>query len=112
VNLDALLAKTSQVPSGCWLWAGTIEENGYGRVYHAGRVVQAHRAVWIESGLPLDASLELDHLCRTRGCVNPAHLEPVTRAENARRKAMAKTHCNHGHPLSGENLIQTAKQRH
>ncbi len=59
------------------------------------------------------AGLELDHLCRNRLCCNPAHLEPVTSAENKRRgdglrnaakNKKAKTHCSHGHPFSGANL--------
>lgn len=37
-----------------------------------------------------DAGAVLDHLCRVRNCVNPAHLEPVTQAENVRRSPLAK----------------------
>jgi uncharacterized protein YqiB (DUF1249 family) len=43
----------------------------------------------------------MDHKCRVRLCVNPDHLELVTRAENIRRRTAAKTHCRNGHPLSG-----------
>jgi hypothetical protein len=62
---------------------------------------------------PVPQGLELDHLCRVRGCVNPAHLEPVTMRENARRGAVARGYgtvlsldcCTHGHPLTPDNII-------
>ena len=61
--------------------------------------------------------LQIDHLCRVRCCVNPAHLEPVTPRENTLRgvgvtaKNAAKTHCSKGHPLSDENLLVLASGR-
>jgi hypothetical protein len=58
--------------------------------------------------------LQIDHLCRVRHCVNPAHMEPVTPRENILRSPVAlaainarKTHCPQGHPLSGANLYRT-----
>lgn len=54
---------------------------------------------------PLADGFEIDHLCRNRGCVNPAHLEAVTRLENCRRGAYAqKTHCKHGHEFTPDNI--------
>lgn len=52
---------------------------------------------------PIPEGLDLDHLCRNRGCVNPDHLEPVTREENIRRAFATVTHCPSGHPYSDEN---------
>jgi hypothetical protein len=55
--------------------------------------------------------LQLDHLCRTPLCFNPQHLEPVTSKENTMRGLgvsslnAKKTHCKHGHLLSGNNLV-------
>jgi hypothetical protein len=56
--------------------------------------------------------LTLDHLCRVRHCVNPSHLEIITRGENVLRgisipaKNAVKTHCLNGHPLFGPNLYE------
>lgn len=67
--------------NGCWIWKGYVAKHGYG---YQGRV-PAHRAVYIEHRGVIPPGLDLDHLCRVRACVNPDHLEPVTRAENLRR---------------------------
>ena len=89
---------------GCWIWSGAIN-NGYGRAYIAGRLFYAHRVVYEVIVGPIPEGLELDHLCRVRACVNPAHLEPVTRAENLRRglKGELTTRCPAGHPYDGAN---------
>jgi hypothetical protein len=100
---------TAGDPSGCWLWQGTVNQRtGYG-VY---RRDPAHRAVYkLLVGLIPDG-LHLDHLCRVRACVNPAHLEPVTQAENNRRSASpsalnaVKTHCDHGHEFNAANTAR------
>jgi len=63
--------------------------NGYGRVNLGVRgagVALAHRVAWELTNGPIPDGHELDHLCRTRNCVNPGHLEPVTRAVNCARQ--------------------------
>ncbi len=87
-----------QVTAGCWLWTGPVHK-GYGK----SSGTTAHRHVWLALGHTIPAGLELDHLCRVPLCVNPDHLEPVTRAENIRRRALALVTCINGHDYTPEN---------
>ena len=73
----------------CWLWTDAPNGAGYG-TFKVGDVSEmAHRYVMILAGYSLTAGLTIDHLCRVRLCVNPAHLEEVTYGENLRRAAEA-----------------------
>lgn len=78
--------------SGCWNWTKGVKSNGYGVVRSsavAGQVV-AHRFMYEQKHGKVPRHLDLDHLCRNRKCVNPEHLEPVSRSENLRRGARGK----------------------
>lgn len=105
--------------SGCWLWTAYIDPRGYGRirmVTNKGKASRpAHRVAYEALVGSIPEGLGLDHLCRTRCCVNPAHLEPVTNAENTRRgeagiNNAVKTHCPRGHAYEGDNLFFLANQ--
>lgn len=75
----------------CWIWqGGTNAEGTYGRTRHNGRQRPAHRAFFEAAFGPLPEGYEPDHLCRTTLCVNPEHLEAVTRLENVRRSSATK----------------------
>ncbi len=97
---------------GCWFWTGTRKSTGYGQFWNGHRTVQAHRWSWEQRNGPIPEGLEIDHLCKQRDCVNPRHLEVVTRGENVRRSSSgaataavhaARTHCREGHELTPEN---------
>jgi hypothetical protein len=78
--------------TGCWLWQGCKDRNGYGLTKGTNHspMVPAHALFYqYHRGLYLP-ELELDHLCRTPSCVNPWHLEPVTHAVNVQRGKLAK----------------------
>lgn len=87
-------------PDSCWTWLGPRNDRGYG-MSAVGRQPNAHRVAYTLLVGPVPAGLELDHLCRNRACVNPAHLEPVTHEENMRRARAfwpRPVACPQGHP--------------
>ena len=92
--------------NGCWLWtAGT--RTLYGAFNADGGVHYAHRWAYQQFVGPIRPGLEIDHLCRTRLCVNPAHLEAVTHIVNVRRGNAGlfsrNFRCEHGHAFTKEN---------
>ena len=67
----------------------------------------AHRKAWIERNGAIPEGMTIDHLCRTKLCLNVDHMEVVTRSENSRRRNAALTHCKRGHDLlNGDVRIQ------
>lgn len=108
----------------CWLWTACVAYPGYGRFgvggarRNGGYIALAHRWSYEESFGPIPEGLVLDHLCGVKNCVNPAHLEVVTPAENAWRAhspespwyrgaplppvASRKDACRNGHPWTTE----------
>lgn len=93
----------------CWLWQRVPNGDGYGVVRIGNVQARAHRLAYFLLRGPIPPGLELDHLCRVRHCVNPDHLEPVTRRENLLRGInpfainKRRTHCIHGHEYTPEN---------
>ena len=116
-------------PNGCWWWRGYINPNGYGK-FSAGRGLPTPRMAHVVSyelhKAPVPPGLQVDHTCHKklecaggptcphRRCVNPDHLEAVTRLENTRRgnagvstgaKQKSRTHCKNGHPFINKHKV-------
>jgi hypothetical protein len=127
-ELTRLLTRVQRGP-GCWLWTGATNDKGYGQVRRVrdGRsvIVYVHRLLYELLVGPIPEGHELDHIkangCTSTACVKvladehgPAHLEPVTHAENQRRgdgasgRNARKTHCDNGHEFTPENTARHA----
>lgn len=116
-----ICGKVSRDESGCWNWTGTVKPNGYGCAGYNKIRYHAHRlsyAVFVDA-IPDD--MTIDHLCKNRKCLNPAHMEVVTQAENALRGESSpaqnarKTMCKRGHelvPMPEDRRLHTSAKRH
>ena len=104
-RFDALIDRSGD----CWLWTGHTERKGYGRVSYLGKRWRIHRLVYTLLVGPIPEGMTLDHLCRNRACVKPAHLEPVSIGENVLRgtghsaENARKAECKRGHPFTEAN---------
>jgi len=119
-----LCAATEEASAKCIVWTASYTGGGYGGFWNGTRQVRAHRFAYELLVGPIPEGLALDHLCRVRRCVAPAHLEAVTQRENVRRGLLfiprkgvrkdvrkgarrrpqaAATHCPLGHELTPEN---------
>ncbi|MDX3068441.1 HNH endonuclease signature motif containing protein [Streptomyces sp. ND04-05B] len=98
------LAKRSVQQGDCWVWTGA-QTDGYGVVWVEARTQLAHRVAYQELVGEVPESLVLDHLCRTRACWNPSHLDPVPNRVNVLRgvRKSGITRCPAGHPYDDAN---------
>lgn len=118
MTTDFILSNITPVPeSGCWLWDGSCNPKGYGRLMRKRKTYMAHRVSYEVFVGPIPDGLQLDHLCRVHCCVNPNHLEPVTGRENIIRgtsfsaQNAAKTHCAKGHEFKWYKVKRNGTQR-
>lgn len=115
-EIDKFFDRVAVERCGCHVWTGAIHcKTGYGRVYFGGKDRYAHQVAMEVGGVPVPAGLVIDHICRNRRCVNPAHLRAVTNRENVLSGTgitagnVTKTACPRGHTLSGDNLYLTPR---
>jgi hypothetical protein len=90
--------------NGCHISAYSKNRDGYAQIGWREKgtvcVVTAHRAAWVGARGPIPAGLTVDHMCRTRACVNVHHLRLLTHFENSRRnrgRDFPLGQCQHGH---------------
>lgn len=82
--------------SGCWLWYGATQQQGYGLWTFMPpdrpkkKMQVAHRVMWELFNGPIEKGMDVDHLCSQKSCVNIDHLEAVTHKENMRRAWASK----------------------
>lgn len=97
---EAFLARSEPLLwSGCVVWTGHLDREGYGQVVVDGKPVGAHRYAWEREHGPIPEGLVVDHqLCHERSCVNVGHLRVCTQAQNTyNRKGANKTNRSSGH---------------
>lgn len=105
----------------CVIWPGTKNPGGYGQFSSKSggkwRTVLAHRYFYELVFGPIPVGLQIDHLCRNRACVSPAHLEVVTSKVNSLRGMgtsainARRTHCVNGHALTDDNVLRYGKKK-
>jgi hypothetical protein len=94
----------------CWLWNGGEGHESYGRFRIFGQWQQAHRIAYKDFGKKLTDDQVIDHLCRIRGCVNPAHLEATTQLVNVQRNSRTQREaCINGHLYTDKTLVTSER---
>jgi len=95
--------------TGCWNFTGAWMAGGYGGIGIAtSKTALAHRVSYQLFVGPIPEDHDLHHKCENKRCINPDHLEPLTRLAHQIKTPTTsrnRTHCPKGHPLSGKNLV-------
>ena len=99
-KIESMVVHTAR---GCWVWFGP-KARGYGHISYQGKKWRVHRLFYERHRGAIPTDRVIDHLCRNRSCVNPAHMELVTATDNTHRGVLSRTHCKRGHILAGMNL--------
>ena len=105
---QTIIDRSVAIPfAGCWVWTKGMNNSGYGSVRINGEPFGAHRASYMIFKGDIPQSMDVHHVCENKACVNPEHLELLTRSENVKatpRSRERKTECVNGHALVFENV--------
>lgn len=99
---------------GCWLFTGARQSRGYGSVgIGNGRTALAHRVAYEATVGEIPDGMTIDHLCLNKTCLNPEHMQVVTRAENTRRAhaGTARCYCDAAGCASCRERNRSARRR-
>lgn len=78
------ISYTVDEDTGCWLWNGALSKKGYGHIKRNRKSIPAHRYFWEQRNGPIpDPKMDVHHKCLNKRCVNPDHLEALTRKDHA-----------------------------
>ena len=117
--------------TGCWLWVGSrLKKSGYGKFWHRGRKVFAHRISYELHKGPLPPGMQALHDCDNTSCVNPDHLHAGTQKDNqqemvkrgraafgdrngsrAHPECLVRGECHHKAKLTAAQVRQIRKKR-
>ena len=89
-SVKEILKRTKEI-DGCWVWQGSLSTNGYSNIrwkafHERFKTPLGHRMVYMFYNGVIPEGKEIDHKCHNRACLNIAHLQVVTHAENNRRR--------------------------
>lgn len=70
--------------SGCWLWVGAEDKDGYGIFQKDRHPIKAHRYSYSIFVAPIPDNFVIRHKCDTPSCVNPDHLDCGTHKQNVK----------------------------
>lgn len=115
-----ILRLTKKNNRGCWIWQAGLTAKGYANfsLKTPFGTFLRHRGSYVAFGHKLSLDMCLDHECRNRACMNPAHLRQMTAVENTMigegptARNARKTHCKRGHPLIEGNTYGKSGHRH
>lgn len=112
-EIDKLQNYFPEPNSGCWLWLGYVNKDGYGCLRDINQKhVFAHRFFYEKHKGNIPHGYTVDHECFIRCCVNPQHLTLKTNVENAKRQRSAiKNYCVNGHERNEENIYVWVRKK-
>jgi hypothetical protein len=112
-RFHALVLSMGYEPDSCWVWPRAKNKDGYTHVYFEGKQIGTHRASHMVFKGPIPPEFTIDHLCRNRACINPAHLEAVTLRENILRgECEAARNRRRETCIRGHQMIFSVKSGH